>query len=95
MWIKFVELLMNPEVAGGLFTLLVAVLVHNKLVDAKDVQFAKNMLTEGKAVSEITDVVNLTAPAVKVIQVEMESPDTNRKKVQRTARTLLRGWLRF
>ena len=93
-WTEVMKVLCTPEVVSLLLVLITAILVKLKYVTEADIATAKRMLKGGdKTISEITDAVKLTAPAVEAIKVEMESPDTNKKKINRAARKLFKGWL--
>jgi 2-keto-4-pentenoate hydratase len=89
------KVLLTPDVFCLLLTIILTLLVKSKIITEKDIAAAKDMLAQGKRISEVTDAVKMTAPAVEVIKAEMQSPDTNRKKAQRAARAVLRGWLKF
>ncbi len=85
----------TPEVVAGLLTLIIALLVKSKVITEKDVATATKMVKSGNALTTITDATKHTMPEVVALAAELDKPDTNRKKIQRIFRKVLRGWLRF
>jgi hypothetical protein len=94
-WKIVFDFMTQPEVVSFLATVIVAILIKLKIVTEKDVVKAKTMIKKEFPVEEITNVVKMTKPQVEIIKAEMQGPDTNRKKIQRAGRKLLRGWLGF
>ena len=103
-WSEILRNLVTPEVVTLLLTLVLALLLKSKLLTEADVARAKRMLDSGRAEIEdtarkVTDVTKLTLPEVQAIAKDVKEQtaggDSTRKKAQRAARAVLRGWLRF
>jgi len=85
------DLIMNPEVIEMLGVIIIALLIKSKIITETEIAKAKKILKKGKAtISDVTDMTKLT-----VSQVEQVVGDSNSKKIQRVARKLLRGWLKY
>jgi len=101
--LQTIEKLLTPEIAAALLGIVVLLLAKAKIFTEADFARARRMLDIGMTAAEAAQKTRLK---VKEIKAEAEeagllsaapealTPDTTRKKVQRTARALLRGWLR-
>ncbi len=103
-WTIIKAILSDPEVISTALIIILAFMVKAKWVSEKDVATAKSIAhsIEGDVkdvASKVTDATGLTLPQAKEIVKEVKAtvsgPDTNRKKIQRALRAILRGWLKF
>lgn len=93
---QVLDILLTPEVFGGLVALVVALLIKSKVITEAQYKTAKTMIDGGNRASDITDKTRLTIQEVAHELATASGPgDSNRKKIQRGARKLLRGWLKF
>ena len=83
----------NPEI---FMYVLGLILVKSKIVTELEFNKAKGMLDAGHSVSTVTDETKLTMAEVEK-HITTSSPDaslnTNKKKIQRALRAVIRGWL--
>ncbi len=99
-----------PEVAGMLALIALALLLKSKILTELDIARAKkilgdvgNILHDAGALlnkaREATDGTKLTLkdvkPIIEDVKTQVAGTDSARKKIQRTARAILRGWMRL
>ena len=106
-----IQIITIPEVAGALATLAVALLVKSKILTEIDIKRAGAIVEkargfilhdEGKVLDAMKEASAIThlkiqdvKPIVAAVKTQIQGNDTNRKKIQRAARAVLRGWLKF
>jgi len=108
--IHVIEKLLTPEIAALLLSIIVLLLAKSKFFTERDFARARRMLDIGMTAAEAAQKTRLKVKEIKTEAEEAgllstatgadspapasPAPDTNRKKIQRAARALLRGWLR-